>query len=143
MAWFWTSPCGLVTSTLPVHFPVTSAAHAHAAAASRQIKVRMSHDTQIRPIGFHPALQVPPASVHVLLGLFPVLDNVARLKKNILQDRAPVGLLSQQELEIHAEVLELLLLRVLHDGSGGLVLLNRNALLIPVNGLGLFDHRNN
>src|SRR5260221_13659178 len=53
MRWFSTSPCELVPATLPVHFPVTSAAHAPAATASRQIKVRIRGDTQVNYFRFH------------------------------------------------------------------------------------------
>src|ERR1700682_1458667 len=52
MAWFSLPPCELVTATLPVHLPVTSAAHAHAAAANRQMSVRIGDDTQVIGVWF-------------------------------------------------------------------------------------------
>ncbi len=46
-----------------------------------------------------------------------------------------------EELEAHGEVLELLLLRVLHDRARVLVLLDRHALLVPADRLGLLLER--
>ena len=57
------------------------------------------------------------------------LDDVALLEEDPLRDRAPGRRLAQQELEIHAEVLELLSLGVAHDRAGLRVGLDREALL--------------
>ena len=48
----------------------------------------------------------------VLFRLFPVLYNVSGLKQNPLDYLPPDRLAAEQELEIHTEVLKLLLLRV-------------------------------
>src|SRR5205823_12243240 len=67
----------------------------------------------------------------VLLRLLAVLDDVALSEQDLAQDRAPRRCAAEQELEVHAEVLELLLLRVAHDRARRLVLLERDALLVP------------
>src|SRR5579883_2128668 len=85
-----------------------------------------------------------PDSAHLFLGLFALLaelDDIAVLEQYLLQRGVPFGLLAQQEGQVHAEVLELFLLRIGHDRAGRLVFLDREALLIPVYGLGLFRER--
>src|SRR4051794_29106752 len=57
---------------------------------------------------------------HALLVLFcllAVLDDIALFEEDILQSNAPPGLMSQEEFQVHSEVLELLLLGVLHNGA--------------------------
>src|SRR3954462_2137803 len=78
-------------------------------------------------------------SVDLLLASLAPLDDVAGREQDLLQLRPPVVLSPQQELEIHAEVLELFLLRVLHDGARLGVGFDGDALLIPVDRLGLLD----
>ena len=77
----------------------------------------------------------------LLLGLLAVLDDVAGLEEDALGDLAPRGRPAQQELEVHAEVLELLALRVAHDRAGLGVGLDREALLVPADRLGLLGQR--
>ena len=48
-----------------------------------------------------------------MLGLLPMLNDVALLEQNVLQRRPPLGLSAQEELQVHTEVLELFLARVL------------------------------
>src|ERR1700681_1146752 len=69
--------------------------------------------------------------------LYAVLHDIAGLEENSLQDLAPFGLSTQKELEVHPEVLELLVLRVAHDVPRRTILLQRKALLIPPYRLGL------
>ena len=57
------------------------------------------------------------------------------------RDLAPARRPPQQELEIHAEVLELLALRVVHDRGGLGVGLDREPLLVPADRLGLLGQR--
>src|SRR5947209_4333362 len=57
----------------------------------------------------------------LFLGLFSglaELDDVALREEDFLKGGAPLWSATQQELQVHAEVLELLLLRVLHDRFG-------------------------
>src|SRR5207249_10394167 len=66
-----------------------------------------------------------------LLAFLSMLDDVPLLEQHRTQDRPPRGLASGKELERHREVLELLLLRVLHDRLRRRVALHRLPLLIP------------
>ncbi|MER8919808.1 hypothetical protein NKI10_07835 [Mesorhizobium sp. M0802] len=84
-----------------------------------------------RPAGLNPPSSRPARR----------LDDVAGGEQDFLQFRAPVFLLAQQEFQIHAEMLELLALRVLHDRLGLRVFLDRHALFVPADRLGLFDQR--
>ena len=77
----------------------------------------------------------------LLLGLLAVLDDVAGLEEDPLGDLAPDRRAAQQELEVHAEVLELLALRVAHDRPRLGVRLDRQALLVPADRLGLLGQR--
>src|SRR5438034_7282925 len=79
----------------------------------------------------------------ILLSLLTVLDNVAALEEDILQHFAPLRAAAEQELEIHSEVLELLVLSISHDGARFPVLFQRQTLLIPGNRLRLLDERGN
>ena len=86
--------------------------------------------------------RAPPApSIGLLLGLLAVLDDVALLEQDALGDLAPERRAAQQELEVHAEVLELLALRVAHDRPRLAVGLDREALLVPADRLGLLGQR--
>src|SRR5579871_6624105 len=71
------------------------------------------------------------------LGLLGVLDHVAGLEENALGDLAPLRRATEQELEIHAEVLELLTLRVGHHRAGLWIGLDGQSLLVPSDRLGL------
>src|SRR4051812_42984278 len=73
-----------------------------------------------------------------VLCLLAVLHDVARCEQDPPQGVTPDGLPAEQELEIHAEVFHLLLLRVVHDRLRLLVLLDGDALLIPSNCFRLF-----
>src|SRR6476661_9354697 len=84
-----------------------------------------------------------PTSVDVLLGLFAERHDVANGKQNPFQLATPVSLVTEQEFKIHSEVLEFLLLRILHDRLRRTVLLDRDALLVPANRLRLLDERGN
>jgi hypothetical protein len=79
--------------------------------------------------------------VHLRLGLLAVLDNVAWLKEDASRDLAPVGRSPEQELEVHAEMLELLSLGVAHDRDSLRIVLDREALLVPADRLGLLGQR--
>jgi hypothetical protein len=76
-----------------------------------------------------------------LFGLLAQLDNVAVLEQHALTGDAPLRRAPEQELEVHREVLELLLLRVRHDRLGVVVLLDVHALFVPVDRLGFLDQR--
>src|SRR3954454_9051948 len=76
-----------------------------------------------------------------LLRLLAALDDVALAEENRLQRDAPLRRSPQQELEVHAEVLELLGLGVLHDRPGLRVGLERHPLLVPADRLGLLGER--
>src|SRR6185503_10866230 len=80
-------------------------------------------------------------SARFFLRLFTVLDYVARREENALKGLTKKRLLAENEFEVHAEMLELLFLRILHDRFGLGVLFHRNPLLIPVDRLGLLDQR--
>ena len=54
---------------------------------------------------------------------------------------APQRRSSEEELEVHGEVVELLLLRVAHDRRRLLVALDRQPLRVPADRLGLLDQR--
>src|SRR3954454_22889446 len=75
--------------------------------------------------------------IRLLLRLLTCLDDVAVGEQNLLQLLAPDRRLAQQEFEAHAEVLVLLLQRVLHDRLGLLVFLQRDALRVPADRLAL------
>ena len=77
----------------------------------------------------------------LLLCLLAVLDDVAVLEQNPERDLAPERGTAQQELQIHAEVLELLPLGVAHDRPRLGVRLDRHALLVPADRLGLLGQR--
>src|SRR6185369_11903112 len=76
-----------------------------------------------------------------LLRLVPQLHDVALGEEDALEHLAPLRLLAEEELEVHPEVLHLLVLRVLHDGLRLTVLLDGEALLIPADRFGLLDQR--
>ena len=87
-------------------------------------------------------LRLGPATFDRLgLGLLAVLDDVAGLEEDALGDLAPDRRPAQEELEVHAEVLELLALRVAHDRLRHGVGLDREALLVPADRLGLLGQR--
>src|SRR5215218_10377320 len=69
------------------------------------------------------------------------LHDVALGEQDALEHLAPLRLLPEQELQVHPEVLHLLVLRVLHDRLRLTVGLYREALLVPADRLGLFDQR--
>ena len=77
----------------------------------------------------------------LLLCLLAVLDDVAVLEENPERDLAPERGTAQQELQIHAEVLELLPLGIAHDRPRLGVRLDRHALLVPADRLGLLGQR--
>src|SRR5262249_49569725 len=58
-----------------------------------------------------------------------------------MRDLAPDGGSAKKELEVHAEVLELLALSVAHDVPGARVRLHREALLVPSDRFGLLCQR--
>src|SRR5438270_819638 len=70
-----------------------------------------------------------------------MLDDVTGSKQDSLCDLPPRWRAPQQELEIHAEVLELLSLRVTHHGERLGIGLDRDALLVPADRLGLLSKR--
>jgi hypothetical protein len=70
-----------------------------------------------------------------------VLDDVALREEDILEHGAPLVVAPREELEVHGEVFELLLLGVLHDRPGLWILLERETLLIPANSLRFLDER--
>src|SRR5947209_3535505 len=76
-----------------------------------------------------------------LLAGLPVLDDVAVLEQDGLQDRPPLRFAPGKELERHREVLELLLLRILHDRVRLAVALEREPLLVPPDRLRLLLER--
>lgn len=76
-----------------------------------------------------------------LFGFFPVFYDVDVLVENALRCDPSPRFLPQQELQVHAEVLKLLLLGVLHDRPRASVLLDRNKLLAPISRLGFFHQR--
>src|SRR6516164_5564824 len=75
------------------------------------------------------------------LGLLAVLDDVALLKQDPLGNLSPRPHASKEELQIHAEVLELLPLSVTHHRDSVGVGLDREALLIPADRFGLLGQR--
>jgi len=81
------------------------------------------------------------ATFGLLLGLLAVLDDVAGLEENAFGDLSPDRRTPQEKLEVHAEVLELLALRVAHDGPRVGVGLDRQSLLVPADRLGLLGQR--
>src|ERR1051325_4134208 len=76
------------------------------------------------------------ALIRFLFGFLAVFDDVALLEKNPLRDLFPLRLGAKEPFEVHREMFELFLLRVLHDRSRALVFFDRDALLVPVNRLG-------
>src|SRR5258708_1197320 len=83
-----------------------------------------------------------PDSAQLVLGALAALaegDDVALLEEDALKSCTPLGCSAEQQLEVHAEVLELLFLRAFHDGDRLGVVLHRHALLIPVYRLSFFD----
>ena len=77
--------------------------------------------------------------VDCLFGRLTVLDDVSRLEEDLLEGDVPLLVAADEELQIHSEVLELLLLRVLHDRARLCILLECEALLVPADRLRLFD----
>src|SRR3954451_13519745 len=75
------------------------------------------------------------------LGLFAVLHDAAGLEQHALRDLAPCRRAPQQELEVHAEVLVLLADGVLHHRDRLGILLDRDPLLVPADGLGFLGQR--
>src|SRR5215208_3433286 len=75
------------------------------------------------------------------LRLFAVLDDVARLEEDAAERLPPGWLAPKQELQVHAKVLELLLLGVPHDRPRLLVSLDGETLRVPVDRFGLLDQR--
>src|SRR5579883_495908 len=69
-----------------------------------------------------------------------VLQNVAALEEDALACCLPLLILAQEPLKIHGEVQHFLLLRIGHNLFGGLILLNRHSLLVPVDSIGLLNH---
>src|SRR5207302_3671517 len=55
------------------------------------------------------------ALVDALLGLLPVLHDVPRLEEDLLELGPPLRHPPEEKLQVHAEMLELLALRVGHD----------------------------
>src|SRR2546421_2191690 len=76
-----------------------------------------------------------------VLRLLAALDDVALGEENRLQRNPPFRRSADQELEIHAEMLELLALGVGHDRLRLRVGLERHPLLVPAAGLRLFGQR--
>src|SRR5215813_8404358 len=68
-------------------------------------------------------------------------DDVALLEEHARGDLTPAGNPSQEELEVHREVLELLALGVVHDRPRVGVGLDRKALLVPADRLALLFER--
>src|SRR5205823_2431971 len=77
----------------------------------------------------------------LLLGLLAVLDDVSLLEEDPLGDLAPQRRPSQQELEVHAEVLVLLADGVVHDRPRLRVGLDSQTLLIPADRVRLLRER--
>jgi hypothetical protein len=63
------------------------------------------------------------------------------LKQDPARDLSPQRRAAQQKLEVHAEVLELLALGVLHDRQRVWIGLDRKTLLVPADGFGLLGQR--
>src|SRR5687767_6243009 len=82
---------------------------------------------------------LPGALLARFLGFVTELHDVAFREENPLEHLAPLRLPAQQELQVHAEVLHLLVLRVLHDRARLAILLDREALLVPADRLRLLD----
>src|SRR5919112_506916 len=76
-----------------------------------------------------------------LLRLVAELHDVARREQDALEHLAPLRLLAQEELEVHPEVLHLLVLRVLHVRARLTVLLDREPLLVPADRLCFLHQR--
>ena len=83
----------------------------------------------------------PPSSPEAASAASPCSTMSPGLEEHALGDLAPARRPPQQELEIHAEVLELLTLGVAHDRGGLGIGLDREALLVPADRLGLFGQR--
>src|SRR5467141_178165 len=80
-------------------------------------------------------------SILFLFRLVAVLHDIAGLEEYALQDFAPFLVPPHQELQIHPKMLELLVLRVSHDGLGLTVCFQRQSLLVPTDCFRLFDER--
>src|SRR5215216_280531 len=76
-------------------------------------------------------------------GMLRQFHQVTFLEENILQNFSPCSVSPQQEFEIHAEVDKFLLLRMCHHFFGLVIGFDRNALLVPVDGIRFLDHRHN
>src|SRR5690349_1148379 len=76
-----------------------------------------------------------------LFGLLAVFDDVAFFEEDIAQHDAPFRLATGEEFERHREVLELFLLRILHDGARLTIALDGESLLVPAYGFGLLLQR--
>src|SRR6266516_1937887 len=87
------------------------------------------HELKISPRRENRQIDILVCSI--LLSFLTVLDDVAALEENILQNLAPLRAAAEQELEIHSEMLELLVLSISHDGARFPVLFQRQTLLIP------------
>ncbi len=70
-----------------------------------------------------------------------VLDEIPGLEQHALGDGAPFGPAPEQELQIHREVLVLLVHRISDHRNRFRILLQRQPLLIPIDGLGLLGQR--
>ena len=70
-----------------------------------------------------------------------MLDDVSGLEEDLFEGDVPLLVAADEELQIHREMLELLLLRVLHDRARLCVLLECEALLVPADRLCLLDQR--
>src|SRR5512141_1803074 len=79
--------------------------------------------------------------VRRFFALLAALHDVPAREENAFQSVPPHRLLPEQELEIHPEVLHLLLLGVLHDRLRLFILLQRDALLVPPDRLGFLGQR--
>ncbi len=90
----------------------------------------------VRPLGARPA-----ALEGLGLCLLAVLHDVPGLEEDALGDLAPGRGAPQQELEVHAEVLELLALRVAHHRERLGIGLDGDPLLIPADRLGFLGQR--
>ena len=90
----------------------------------------------------HPLASHRPSALDRLgLRLLAVLDDVARFEQHALRDLTPDRSAAQEELEIHAEVLELLALGVPHDRLRLRVFFHRQTLLVPADRFGLLRQR--
>src|SRR4051812_24654644 len=74
--------------------------------------------------------------IDIFLGLLAMFDNIALFEEDIAHHFAPLRILPQQKFQVHAEVLELFLLRITHDRFGLGVLLNGKTLLVPIDRFG-------